>query len=97
MFCKDEFRFIRKRIKDIKKWKTVKEMRLLIKEELVLSLTNPMTRKYPCQQVYGGHPDHIKQSQIDWDTGLCSHEECKPCNYEDDVDTALDRLAGKEE
>jgi hypothetical protein len=45
-----------------------------------------MIGKYPCQQLHGGHPDHIKQSGVDWDTGLCNHDECKPDDYNDAPD-----------
>jgi hypothetical protein len=43
-----------------------------------------MIGQYPCQQLYGSHPDHIKQSYIDWDTGLCNHPECRPDDWVDE-------------
>ena len=35
-----------------------------------------MIGKYPCQQLYGGHPDIVKLS-VDIN-GMCRHPECKP-------------------
>ena len=51
-----------------------------------------MIGKYPCQQLHGGHPDHIKQSGVDWDTGLCNHDECKPDDYNDAPDDEVQRI-----